>query len=63
MWERAGDKIAKMYRRKLSEKEVIAKEKLWKVLIDTVLRKCIGDQNTLTDIGAAGCEFINNIKC
>lgn len=58
-----SEKQSKMYKHIFPEKELAAKEALWKILIDEVLQNYIKENDTVLDIGGGQCLFINNIKC
>lgn len=57
------EKTREIYKYRFSEKELIVKEKFWKVLIDEILQKYIEENDAVMDIGGGDCQFINNIKC
>ncbi len=61
--EKTDEKIARLYRHRFSENELIFKEKLWKILIREIIQKYIRDYDTVVDIGGGDCQFINNIRC
>lgn len=61
--ENIKEKLSKIYRNRFSEKELIEKQKLWKILIDDVLQKYIKANDSVADVGGGECLFINNIKC
>lgn len=50
-----------MYRRRFHG-EAAERHALWKILIECVFRKYVGADDTVLDLGAGFCEFINNIK-
>lgn len=37
--------------------------KIWKILCNQIFQKMITEEDTVMDIGAGYCEFINNVKC
>lgn len=51
------------YLNRFNRKEIERKNKIWKILCQCYFDKLISDSNTVMDIGAGYCEFINNIKC
>ncbi len=55
--------VDKLYDVRFSEKEKKQKEKIWKVLCSDFLQKFVSLNDTVVDIAAGYCEFINNIKC
>lgn len=57
------NQIQEFYRRRFKKKEYYLREKIWQVLCEQVFQRMINKENTLMDIGAGYCEFINNIEC
>lgn len=57
------EKIKELYWLRFNEEERQIKENLWKVLCRNFLQNYIGPDDTVLDLGAGSCEFINNIKC
>lgn len=55
--------VKKIYENRFEEKEMDAKNKIWQVLCGKFFNKFIKETDTVIDIGAGYCEFINNIKC
>jgi ubiquinone/menaquinone biosynthesis C-methylase UbiE len=55
--------VDKLYNVRFSKKEKEQKEKIWKVLCSDFLQKYVNKTDTVIDIAAGYCEFINNIKC
>ncbi len=43
--------------------EIKRRKGLWRVLCDDYFSKFISDTDTVVDLGAGYCEFINNISC
>jgi 2-polyprenyl-3-methyl-5-hydroxy-6-metoxy-1,4-benzoquinol methylase len=54
--------LAKLYFNRFDKKERQAKNKLWKVLIESFLQKYVDKNSTVLDIGGGYCEFINQIR-
>src|SRR3989338_3505443 len=52
-----------LYRQRFNSFERIRKLKLWQVLCQEYLQKFIRHKDTVLDLGAGSCEFINSIKC
>ena len=48
---------------RFSEKEREERKKLWKILCVDFFQQFINSQDSVLDLGAGRCEFINNIKC
>lgn len=55
--------IQKFYRNRFHEEHNIIRERIWTVLCKQVFQKLINRSDTLIDLGAGYCEFINNINC
>ena len=55
--------LKKMYSTRFEETDLPAKNEIWRVICDTYLSKFIKPQDTVVDVGAGYCEFINNIEC
>jgi hypothetical protein len=36
---------------------------MWKILVKDYFQKFVGEKDTVLDLAAGYCEFINNIKC
>lgn len=51
------------YKNRFSETEKERKHLMWKLLCEVFFQKFVGRKDTVIDIGAGYCEFINNIKC
>lgn len=54
------DKIYQVRYPKYAERQ---KEAIWKILCEDFLQKYVKEENTVLDIAAGHCEFINNISC
>lgn len=54
--------VSKLYKNRF-EGELEEKNELWKVLCECFFQKFVGPEDTVLDIGAGYCEFINNIRC
>ncbi len=52
-----------LYSVRFSPEECVAKNKIWKVLCEDFIQKYISPGDTVVDLGAGYCEFINNIHC
>jgi len=52
-----------LYRQRFNSFERIRKLKLWQVLCQEYLQKFVRHKDTVLDLGAGSCEFINSIKC
>lgn len=54
-------KVAELYRLRFN-KELKLRDTIWKVLCSDFFQKYIKSSDTVCDLGAGFCEFINNIK-
>ena len=48
---------------RFSEKDRLKRNQLWKVLCSDFFQQFVGSNQTVLDMGAGCCEFINNITC
>jgi ubiquinone/menaquinone biosynthesis C-methylase UbiE len=55
--------IEKLYQNRFDTAEQIAKNKLWKTLCNSFFSRYVKKEDTVIDIAAGYCEFINNIQC
>ncbi len=55
--------LDKLYERMFSPDELARRNRLWAVLCAEWFQKYIGETDTVLDLGAGSCEFINNIRC
>jgi len=55
--------LKKMYSTRFAESELPAKNEIWRVICGSYLNKFVRAQDTVVDVGAGYCEFINNIEC
>jgi ubiquinone/menaquinone biosynthesis C-methylase UbiE len=55
--------LQKIYATRFIEEELPTKNKIWKVLCAEFFSQFVSTTNTVVDIGAGYCEFINNIDC
>jgi SAM-dependent methyltransferase len=53
--------VAGIYKARFSSEERVKKEEIWRVLCSDFFQRYVDD--TVLDIGAGYCEFINNIVC
>lgn len=54
--------LPKLYKVRYPKESEKAKNKVWKVLCREYLQKFVRDEDTVLDIAAGHCEFINHIK-
>lgn len=55
--------LARLYRQRFTDSEIAFKEQLWRVLCRRVFQQYVGANDTVLDLGAGRCEFINAIRC
>ena len=51
------------YQNRFEAKDLAKRRKLWRVLVDEYFQQFIAPSDTVMDIGAGYCEFINAISC
>jgi len=55
--------LQKIYATRFLEEELPLKNQIWKVICSDFLSQFVKPTDTVVDIGAGYCEFINNIDC
>ena len=55
----SGAELTKLYKERFSAEELENKRRLWETLCRQFLDQYIDPQNTVLDLGAGSCEFIN----
>ncbi|GAB4349746.1 MAG: hypothetical protein Kow0099_32950 [Candidatus Abyssubacteria bacterium] len=55
--------LVAIYRERFDEQALIQKNRVWKVICNDFLSKYIRPSDSVVDMGAGTCEFINNIVC
>lgn len=55
--------LTSLYRHRFSEAELLEKNRIWQVLCRDFFSRHVRETDTVVDIGAGYCEFINNIRC
>lgn len=56
-----AQELLKLYEKRFSRYERVRKLKLWQVLVRDFLQQFVKPSDTVVDIGAGSCEFINTI--
>ena len=56
-------KLAGLYSNRFSERERRQKERIWQVLCHDFFQRYVRPTDTVLDVGAGYCEFINTIVC
>jgi len=55
--------LSRMYRERFADDDVAFKEAAWKVMCHRVFQPYVRETDTVLDLGAGRCEFINTIIC
>lgn len=55
--------LTKLYSQRFSELDLQKKNQIWKVLTKYFFQQWVTSNDTVVDIGAGYCEFINHIQC
>jgi len=55
--------LKRLYEQRFQPMERQQKNELWRVLCQSFFQKYVSDSDTVVDLGAGYCEFINNIRC
>lgn len=55
--------VQNYYQKRFTKDENLARQEVWKILCSSVFQKYVKQSDTVCDVGAGYCEFINNIKC
>jgi SAM-dependent methyltransferase len=58
-----GSELAELYRHRFPESELRSKRIVWSVLCERFFSRYVEVTDTVVDIGAGYCEFINHISC
>lgn len=61
--ETEGVDVARLYRQRFDEEELAFKRRAWEVLCARVFQRYVDPNDTVVDLGAGHCEFINAIRC
>ena len=61
--EPTAESMRKLYDKRFGAELKARKESLWKVLCSDFFQKYVSETDTVVDLGAGYCEFINNIRC
>ena len=55
--------LKKLYSNRFSSTDIIKRNQIWKILCQDFFQNYVDPANSVLDIGAGYCEFINNISC
>jgi SAM-dependent methyltransferase len=58
-----GETLSRIYRERFSHGDLAFKEQVWRVLCDRIFQRYVAPNDTVLDLGAGSCEFINAINC
>jgi SAM-dependent methyltransferase len=58
-----GDQLSLLYRERFTPEELAFKEAMWRVFCESFFQKYVGRDDTVVDLAAGTCEFINAIDC
>src|SRR5689334_2661269 len=56
------DELEQLYAKRWTDRELMAKSRLWKVLYDSFLSRYVPPGGAVLDIAAGFCDFINNVR-
>lgn len=59
----SDDDIQRLYRHRFGDAETSRRNALWRVLCDDVFSRYVRPADSVLDLAAGRCEFINNIRC
>lgn len=60
---RLSQELGGLYRHRFDDSDLAYKAQLWQVLCDRFFQRFIRPSETVLDLGAGSCEFINAIRC
>jgi SAM-dependent methyltransferase len=55
--------LSRLYRERFADEDAAFRVRAWQILSDRVFQPYIGPDDTVVDLGAGRCEFINAIRC
>jgi SAM-dependent methyltransferase len=55
--------LTRLYRERFSDQELAFKSRMWQVLCERFFQRFVAETDTVLDLGAGSCEFINAIRC
>lgn len=58
-----GADLADLYRQRFDPEEQASKLRVWRVLCRSFFQRYVEQSDTVLDLGAGYCEFLNNIEC
>jgi SAM-dependent methyltransferase len=57
------DTLSRLYRERFAEDDTAFKEEVWRILCEQIFQPHVKGDDTVLDLGAGRCEFINAIRC
>jgi SAM-dependent methyltransferase len=58
-----GDRLSRLYRERFAADDRAFKERAWAILCQRIFQPLVRRSDTVLDLGAGHCEFINAIAC
>ena len=58
-----GSRLSRIYQERFSPEELAFKRRMWEVLCRDFFQRYVSSEDTVLDLGAGTCEFINAIRC
>ena len=59
----SGEQLSRLYSGRFTARELAFKRGMWKVFCESYFQRFIDPTETVVDLGAGSCEFINSIRC
>ena len=59
----SGEQLARLYQERFTPEEHAFKEGMWKIFCEEFFQQYVELTDTVVDLGAGTCEFINAIQC
>ncbi len=58
-----AERLSHLYRERFADQDQMFKERAWDILCRRALQRYVRESDTVLDLGAGRCEFINAIHC
>jgi SAM-dependent methyltransferase len=59
----AGQDLQNLYRARFDDEDLAFKQAMWQEFVDGFFQRYVAPTDTVVDLGAGSCEFINAIRC